>query len=154
MKVNLSIVGFYFGIDVEVNKGATIADVMIAAEAQSRGKDAEFHFTPTPTGTLSNVTILHRKEAKSRNSKRTYPKGIYSLTDDAATGNPSLVWQYYLFDAGDERREKRGSEVPFQKNTTKLNDGDKVIWRAVAICTGPTTAASTKEKLIEHGGSY
>lgn len=148
MKIKLSIVGFYFGIEVNVPKGSTISDVMIAAVEKSRGTDKEFTYSPTPYGSLSNVTVIHKTEAESRNSKRTYPKGVYSYTDDANYGNPSLVWQYYIFNKNDERREDRGSEIPYEKNKTKLHDGDKIIWRLVGICTGPTTHSSTKEMLV------
>lgn len=148
MKIKLSIVGFYFGIEVDLSKGATIYEAMVAAVEKSRGSNKEFTFTPTPYGTLSNVTVVHHTEAKSRNSNRHYPPGVYSFTDDASYGNPSLVWQYYIFSGDDERREPRGSEVPFRNNKTKLKDGDQIIWRLVAICTGPTTEHSTKEMIV------
>lgn len=147
IKVHVSIVGFYFGIEVNIPKGSTISDAMQAASEKSRGSDKEFTFSPSPEGFLSNVTVVHKTKAKSRNSKNKRDAGIYSYTDDANYGNPSLVWQYYIFTKNDERREPRGSEVPFQKNKTKLQDGDQVIWRLVGICTGPTTAASTKKML-------
>ena len=146
MTVNLSIVGMYFGLDVKVDDGATISQVMEAARQQSRGSDHQFDFTPSPAGFLSNVTINHIKEAKSRNSSRTYDPGVYSLTDDETNGNPQLVWQYYLFDENNQRKEPRGSEVPFMYNETPLANGDQVVWRAVAIFNGPTSSGSAKER--------
>lgn len=146
MTVNLSIVGLYFGLDVQIDDGATISVVMEAARQQSQGADHQFDFTPSPGGFLSNVTIIHRKPAESRNSSRTYPPGVYSLTDDETVGNPQLVWQYYLFDKSDQRKEPRGSEIPFMYNETPLLAGDQVIWRAVAVFNGPNSAGSAKER--------
>lgn len=146
MTVNLSIVGLYFGLDVKIDDGATIAQVMEAARLQSQGADRQFDFTPSPAGFLSNVTIIHRTPAESRNSSRTYPPGVYSLSDDETVGNPQLVWQYYLFDKDDQRKEPRGSEVPFMYNETPLVSGDQIIWRAVAIFNGPSSAGSAKER--------
>jgi len=149
IKVNVSIVGFYFGLEVEVPDGASIQDAMVAAMNNSRGQDPSFTFTATSYGTLSNVTVVHTSRAQSRNSDKTYDPGVYSYTDDPDVGNPSLVWQYYIFSSEDERREKRGTEIPFAKNPLKLQDGDQIIWRLVGICTGPTTAMSTKEMLAQ-----
>lgn len=146
MTVNLSIVGMYFGLDVKIEDGATISQVMDAARSQSQGSDHQFDYTPSPGGFLSNVTIIHREPAKSRNSSRTYPPGVYSLTDDETKGNPQLVWQYYLFDKDNQRKEPRGSEVPFMANQTPLVAGDQVIWRAVAIFNGPNSEGSAKER--------
>lgn len=147
MKVKVSIVGFYFEIDVDLKEGATISDAMDAASVASLGTNAEMVFSADAYGFLSMVTVLHKERAKSRNSKRTYDKGTYSFTDDAARGNPALIWQYYIFSKDDQRQEERGSEIPFRKSKTTLQEGDQVIWRLVGICTGPTTQQSSKEYL-------
>ncbi|MDA5555364.1 hypothetical protein [Shimia sp. MMG029] len=146
MTVNLSIVGMYFQMNVDVSPGSTISEVMHAAQTQSLGADQQFSFTTSPGGFLSNVTVIHRVEAQSSNSGNTYCAGVYSLTDDETVGNPQLVWQYYLFDSQNQRKEPRGSELAFLKNQTPLNAGDQVIWRAVAIFNGPNSFGSAKER--------
>ena len=124
----------------------------------------------SPTGrlqTVNTITVVHRNgSARSRQTYsntgngRRYKDGIYSYSDNArfdAEGNfkpldPNaefvLAWQYYVYDADGKESARSGQPrrvVSYADNSADrgytLAEGSTVVWRLVAIFTGPTHAS-------------
>lgn len=121
----------------------------------------------SPTGrlqTVNTITVIHRNgSATSRQTYagavngRRYKDGIYSYSDNArfdAEGNfkpldPNadfvLAWQYYVYDADGKESARSGQPrrvISYADNGAdrgySLAEDSTVVWRLVAIFTGPT----------------
>lgn len=121
MKVKLSVVGMYFGAEVDVaGDNPSVIDVLQAAKVQTASSaSARFDYTVTtsPTGQpdeffISNITVTHLTQPTSRKKRpegqpNRYTSGVYSFSDQLSEaevlekisrGEPLLVWQYYIFE--------------------------------------------------------
>ena len=143
--VNIQAVGIYLGtqkgqspLPVEIGAGQTLKDAFDLIQANPGAYDANlsaFSYTPDPNG-LMTLSATYKASIQSR-SGRTSPAGTYSISEFhlAAPLSGQTVWQYYVFDSTGTRKPVSG-ETPF--SDYEPADGDLVIFRNVAILTGPT----------------
>lgn len=133
MRVKLSVVGMYFGADIEVmGDNPSVSDVLQAAKTQTANANARFDYTLTtsPNGQpdeffIANITVTHLSPPESRKRREggtpnRYNSGVYSFSDqltEAETrekirrGEPLLAWQYYIFDPPAEDGGELGDTV-------------------------------------------
>lgn len=112
----------------------------------------------TPSGFLNQIKIVYDEESDPRSRQLVTagqpgaprPKGVYLYNDDMSR-DPFLVdggvsfrlaWQYYISDAEGRSRNANvdGTRkiVPFLRSnegegSVELHNGDRIVWRAVAI---------------------
>lgn len=167
VQVTLDVTGFYFSQTVDVPEGASVEDVMLQAERDTRNDpEREFSFVPMFKGTkkfLQTITVNWKVEAESRQQpanpgepRRKYPAGVYIFDDELGSpvrNNLALVWQYYIFDETGALLTADRKIVPFSETNTGENpivfkDGYKVVWRLVAICTGPSFGSGSPKMTV------
>lgn len=170
--VTLDVAGMYYRKDVEVDEGATVEDVMLAAQASNGPRGAQLDFeTETINGEtfLDSITVTHQgKSARSgQNKQRIYPDGTYEYYDDDVILNKKtglfepkdptrefvLAWQYYVYDNNGNDLSRFGGEarkvVPFTRSDTEYAFEARfapytVVWRLIAIWLRPSYGDSLK----------
>lgn len=174
VNVTLDVTGFFFSKQVNVDENSTIKEVMIRVVEESAGTDAEFTFSPhiTAAGEFCRMISIHFKEKpKTRQFSQdgnpfeppNLRMGVYEFDDYAQSNqeaNPQLAWQYYVV-GQDGKGELRSGEVdgrrtvvPFSKSNMgvgavpKLKEGDRIFWRLVGICVGPTRSAPASVEML------
>jgi hypothetical protein len=130
IKVTLSVLGLYFDQNVTTKDNATIFDLMNSAKEQ----DPSFNFKLAKNGSMAEISYLHLNDFKSF-SHKSRKKGLYRIKDEPAT-NPTIVWQSYII--RNEITKTTNKVFVKSKDSIPLLNGDVVLWRCVAILTGPT----------------
>jgi hypothetical protein len=142
--VHLRVVGIQFQTSVTIDKtDPKIVDVLEAARNNGSG----FNYVVAPDGTLHQASAL-RPAGQSISSKRTFPAGLYVLSDGVAGDNSITTWQWYLLrktTSGFVQQNVPNSHAePFSKESPILQDGDQIIWRLVVVALRPRIDASQK----------
>lgn len=155
MPIKIRVVGILYNNVVDLDQDSTVLEVLNAAVANP-GPDTVFGYTPAPAGSNSNgtasVSALYAKYSNpvvSVTSGRTYPAGPYYLEESSSGQYPHSIWQYYIFDANcqvigpndsrpaDPTNPGGGTIYYFDSASAIVPAGGSVVWRLVAIPTGP-----------------
>jgi hypothetical protein len=115
-------------------------------------------YNPVPGSRQSLNVAMARYTGpfKSLSTGRLYPPGVYRLAENIGVGPVDTVWQYYIFDQTGERLVMAGFNTPFSDIPVdpkmQIKDGYTLIFRCVAITSGPTLSAindARTDKLID-----
>lgn len=148
-KISLEIVGLFVRKTFEVPEATTnVADFLRFLNDRNnsdKGFNLFFNRESLSPKTLSksvNTISVNWIEDAITKSGQHRPKGLYVLGDsDFSPQNgavPITVWQYYVIGADGKDKSSGDRFVPaFSEHSTKLADGDKLIWRLVVIATKP-----------------
>jgi hypothetical protein len=135
IKVALEVVGIYFDQNVIVKPNASVLDLMIAAKEQ----DPNFDFgIKKGSKSMDFISYNHPVDFKGPVTPTIRAAGLYKISDERP-GNPTIVWQSYMVRDGVTLSRNRA--IVFSADTAKdypLQNGDRVIWRALAIQREPT----------------
>jgi hypothetical protein len=156
MSVKLRVVGILYNNVVDVPGGSTVQEVLDAAVANP-GPAAVFGYTSIPASPGSNGTLSvsafyakYLNPVVSVTSGNVYEPGPYYLAESSAGQQPLSIWQYYIFDATgrvvgpksdypvDPTNPGGGTIYYFDSVGATVPDGGSLVWRLVAIPTGPT----------------
>jgi hypothetical protein len=161
-KITLDFTGLFYEIDIplkDLPKDPTVKDVTLAAVGKNTTHGGNlFYATFDNQGFLSSAFVIHADSPKSRQKNTAgnpkpadglLPVGIYGYDDTYENNNVpgiqvsfSLAWQYYIFRDGKLISGKTSTStdrviVPASESNikpeTKLQDGDIVRWKLVAI---------------------
>jgi hypothetical protein len=152
MPIKLRVVGILYNNIVNLSGGSTVQQVLDAAVANPGPQASGFGYIPTgPQGRTSvqAFKVRYPKPIKSVTSGRMYPAGIYFLQESSAPQGPQNVWQYYIYDSEgrvvgpnnnvhvDPTNPGGGTINYFGSASAIVPDGGSLVWRLVAIPTGP-----------------
>ena len=138
ISVKLRVVGIQFHTTVTIDKAnPTIVDLLEAARANSSG----FNFVIAPDGTLHQASAI-KPAGNSISSGRSFPAGLYVLSDGVAGDNSVTTWQWYLIRNGLQINLPNAHVEPFSTHSPTLENGDEVIWRLVVVATRPRIASA------------
>ncbi len=139
MTIQLNVVGVFYNRAINVASTTTVKSVMDQANNNRGANDPYLIYGDTNFGgkiILDRFAIYHYVPFKGRNPTPTYPAGWYTLKQGPGfSTNPYTVWQYYLFDANNQR-----VAIPSNKSFTlqTVQPGWKIVWRLVSILNAPT----------------
>ncbi len=151
MPIKLRVVGILYNNIVTLPGGGTVQQVLDAA-VKSPGPLAS-GFGYIPIGAPGKISVFAFKAAypnkiKSVTSGKIYDAGTYFLKENSSGQFPS-IWQYYIFDAEgrvvgpnnnvhvDPTNPGGGIINYFGSTNAFVPDGGSLVWRLVAIPTGP-----------------
>ena len=158
MNIRLRIVGLYFNKLVTVpdtEDGVTIKDVIETYIQQSGGAykpgGLDYYFeqigtlspkydgTAAPPPGESLLGFIYNNPAPETLSGIKREGGIYSLFENYQDAiKVGLGWQSYVLEPSGKNRTATEINGKFRFfNQTKVNDGETIVWRLVAICRAP-----------------
>lgn len=149
MTIEIDITGFYYRNSIDAESIVTVADAMKKAAAGPAPNGGLLTVTDDANGFVNSITVVYPSAASPQSGQGlgARPKGIYGFNDDPLTGNNAvpgtgningqLVWQYYVERGGavlnNDRKIYAYTESDSAPMVGALEDGDKIIWRLVAI---------------------
>jgi hypothetical protein len=151
MPITLRVVGIFYSTKVDL-ADVTPKEVMDMAHripSQPGDKNKATHFSydapPTPYKFLSVTTIsatyppdlTNPLPVHSSVSKKTYPAGSYSLTENDKQLPDFTVWQYYISDADKKPVSENNGILGFADPKAKVPANGFLTWRLVTILGGP-----------------
>jgi len=151
MTIKLSVVGLFFGIELPFETDTRVIEVLAEAKRlvglggvtvgtlNTPVSKFDYDVTAAPDQSLQSFTVKYDGPVKGRNAGGTYPAGEYHLAEDAQEDKHiHNIWQYYTLNAAGVSTNLNG-KVRFLNSDQSIVVADgHLIWRRVAIMTGPT----------------
>ncbi len=153
MTIAIDITGFYYDIDVDSSGVTTVVAAMRRAQGVRARNGGVLDFKTDSSGFISCIEVKYdgNSQPQSRQLNSSFgpnrPIGTYRYSDDIIDKNNRihvngainglLVWQYYIYDSTNMQKSgggiNRTIEPASTPNTNALADGDRIVWRLVAI---------------------
>jgi hypothetical protein len=164
MPITLRVVGIFYSTTVDL-ADVTPKQVMDMAHripSQPGDKNKASHFSydapPTPYQYLSVTTIsatyppdpANPLPVRSSVSSKTYPAGIYSLTEDDKQPPVFTVWQYYISDKDKKPVSEGDGIIGFADPRAKVPANGFLTWRLVTIL-GAQNPPNPRRTLLRAG---
>ena len=176
MAITIDITGFYYSFDVPFDEDIkTVFDVMHRASGKRAPNGGVLSFDLDDQQKFVNeITVNYDSTSKPMTRQKggslipERPIGRYSFTDNVLdsqnrvnwTGGQAglLAWQYYVFDSGNTLKSQfgaNGERVVIPATTSDrgdgaviLADGDRIVWRVVAIFGLPKIFDANMQMLV------
>ena len=152
MTIKLSVVGIFFGIDLPFETDTRVIDVLAEAKSlvelggvtvgplNTPVSKFDYDVTAAPNQSLQSFSVKYDGPVKGRNAGGTYPAGEYHLAEDAQEDKHiHNIWQYYTLNAAGISTNPDGKVRFLDSPNSIVVAGGHLIWRRVAIMTGPTS---------------
>lgn len=142
MAIHLSVVGIFFGAELDLTQETSVRDVLNAAQAAAKnGKIpnvSDFGYRDDGKSALA-FSATYIGPFKGRAIGNQYPAGEYYLGETSNSKPAYSVWQYYVLDANEKPVIVR--PIAFLDDPrAKVPVGGKLIWRLVSILAEPNPA--------------
>ncbi len=142
MPIHLSVIGIFFGADLDIHKETSVRDVLnTAREAAEAGlimNVSKFDYHDDGKAVFA-FGATYKNKFQSKVLKNEYDPGEYYLADDSDAKPVRRVWQYYVSDKNGKPRINR--PIAFLNDTRAVVPaGGTLTWRMVSILAGPHAA--------------
>lgn len=145
MSISISVVGIFFGADLDLDSDTKVIDVLSAASAAAANGLIHnvtafgYDLSKPPNTAATSFSSTYTDEFKGRGVGKTYPAGEYFLPEDLNALPAYKVWQYYVLNAEGISTTNGGVRYLDDPNAI-VPVGGRLIWRLVSILGGPNSA--------------